>query len=434
MFKIIGLYFLLFTGVASAIPMSTWRLDLLHSGGNGNTETFIVQQLIAEPLPWSAPLIDHLERGDYRVELFASEQSEPWFSKTYSSLFSDWQRSNETLQHRRSFQESVKFPAPHQNSQLVISKRKRDVSGQPFVPIWKMDINADQKLTAAVDSQKQIIRDLHISGPADSNLDLLFIAEGFKLGDQDAFFNAAQHAMLRLFSFAPFTQLKQSINVRALFTASKDNKLGGDTALSVQPNALGMPRYALTMEVFRLNNLTMQVPHDNIVILTNSSQYSASGIFGTYTVVPAFEPNMAFLLVHELGHHLAGLGDEYFHSTSGYAPSESIIEPHEPNITALLDNKLKWAHLVTPNTPIPTPWPLNEYLTEPHDNTWQKQAKHPNAVGAFKGANYSTQFYRPALNCIMWRNDEHNRFCPVCNQAIKEVIEAHNSSNKPSSQ
>ncbi len=46
---------------------------------------------------------------------------------------------------------------------------------------------------------------------------------------------------------------------------------------------------------------------------------------------------------------------------SSEAPAE-VSEPWEANVTALLDPaSLKWADLVTPGTPIPTPWPKAEY-------------------------------------------------------------------------
>ena len=40
----------------------------------------------------------------------------------------------------------------------------------------------------------------------------------------------------------------------------------------------------------------------------------------------------------------------------------TIVEPYEPNVTALLDPaELKWKHLVAPSTPLPTPWPKAKF-------------------------------------------------------------------------
>jgi len=44
---------------------------------------------------------------------------------------------------------------------------------------------------------------------------------------------------------------------------------------------------------------------------------------------------------------------------TGAAPKK---EPWEPNVTALLDpSSLKWRDLITPGTPLPTPWPKQPF-------------------------------------------------------------------------
>ena len=69
------------------------------------------------------------------------------------------------------------------------------------------------------------------------------------------------------------------------------------------------------------------------------------------------------------GHHFADLGDEYyFNANVAYSPTTRLVEPWEPNITALLDpQNLKWKALVLPGTPIPTPWPKDCYESRIRD-------------------------------------------------------------------
>ena len=112
--------------------------------------------------------------------------------------------------------------------------------------------------------------------------------------------------------------------------------------------------------------------------------------------------------MHEFGHAFAGLADEYEEPDNPLALLYNLnVEPWEPNITTLVDFESKWADLVAPNTPIPTP------------NTNQ----YNNVVGAFEGGGYLTEgMYRPQRNCMM-RN--YAPFCAVCNRTIEAVIEAH---------
>src|SRR5207245_1612827 len=59
---------------------------------------------------------------------------------------------------------------------------------------------------------------------------------------------------------------------------------------------------------------------------------------------------------------IAGLADEYYTSAVAYLPAAARVEPWEPNATALVDPAaLKWKDLVAPGTPVPTPWPKEEF-------------------------------------------------------------------------
>ena len=66
--------------------------------------------------------------------------------------------------------------------------------------------------------------------------------------------------------------------------------------------------------------------------------------------------------MHEFGHHFAGLADEYYTSPVETLPVQNVVEPWEPNVTALLDPaKLKWRDLVRRDTKLPTPWLKQEF-------------------------------------------------------------------------
>jgi hypothetical protein len=124
-------------------------------------------------------------------------------------------------------------------------------------------------------------------------------------------------------------------------------------------------------------------------------------------------------------------------------------------VTALLDPaKLKWKDLVTPGTPIPTPWPKEEYdryvlaMQERRrkiradnrpeaemDALFKEQMAHDLAtlnapplkgvVGAFEGANYESRgYYRPQTDCIMFSRDAVG-FCAVCRRAIEDILDLY---------
>jgi hypothetical protein len=162
-----------------------------------------------------------------------------------------------------------------------------------------------------------------------------------------------------------------------------------------------------------------------------------------------------YLFVHEFGHHFAALADEYYTSPVAYEAVTDVVEPWEPNVTALLEpSELKWRKLVAAGTPVPTPWPKAEFEAQQREfQARRKQiraerrpesemsalfreeqayatrlfskARHAHDVGAFQGANYDAQaYFRSQLDCVMFTRNEVP-FCRVCEQAIDGVIDLY---------
>ena len=419
----------LLAGQLNAAETATWRLDLLHAKQAGQ-EQFQVAGLWQEPIAWQGPtdLKDTLNRGDYRFEITHRDSGELLFAQSYSSLFADWSLSSEASHSAQSFEESLRFPAPEVPARLQVFRRQLDTPGQPFQPVWQLDLPR-QADPAPVPPATESIRLLQAADTKQA-YGLVFLAEGFQADEAEAFFQAASELSLALFQHAPFDRLRPRMQVHAVMTPSNDSGIGLNkdgqalnTRFAVNPNALGMPRYALSMEDHAIRNAAMLVPYHSIVILTNSSDYHGSGIFQTYAIAPAFHPRREFLLLHELGHSLAGLADEYFHDTPGYSGSDGRIEPYQPNITSQAGLQgLKWQHLVAEDTPIPTPWNQNAFMQNRQMSTLAAEP-HQSVIGAFQGANYSAEhYYRPALACIMLLDMGENHFCPVCQQAIVEQV------------
>ena len=199
-------------------------------------------------------------------------------------------------------------------------------------------------------------------------------------------------------------------------------------------------------------------PYDHVEILTNSKTYGGGGIFNLYSTVAADSLWSPYVFVHEFGHHFAALEDEYFTSDVAYAPAADRVEPWAPNVTALSDPAaLKWKDLVTPGTPLPTPWSKESF--EKISREFQKRRRQIRAenrpeeemdrlfleeraietkllssdanagkVGAFEGAMYEAAgYYRPQIDCIMFSRNEVP-FCAACRRAIERVIDLYTTS------
>jgi hypothetical protein len=136
---------------------------------------------------------------------------------------------------------------------------------------------------------------------------------------------------------------------------------------------------------------------DSIVMIVNSSKYGGSGGYISTTSMHSAAPDVA---VHEMGHSIGGLADEYEDPYPGF-PSTIT----EPNVDSNGSNP-KWKLWVTPGTPLPTSESASYAST---------------VVGAFEGARYkSSGVYRPKTSCKMRYLGVP--FCPVCKEAMFEGV------------
>ena len=248
--------------------------------------------------------------------------------------------------------------------------------------------------------------------PVENAVDIVLLPDGYTAQEMEKFKKDCQFFVQSLFSYAPYNRYTDRFNVRAVLVPSLDSdvtmpgdKLYRNTALSCSFWTFDSERYCMTYDNETMKTLAGQVPYDQIYILANTKKYGGGGIFNSYCVSTTGDSYASDVIIHEFGHGFAGLADEYaYDGTDNYCLE---VEPWEPNITTLVDFESKWADLVAPETPIPTP------------NTNQ----YNNTVGAFEGGGYLTEgMYRPQRHCMM---RDYAPFCAVCNRTIEAVIEAH---------
>jgi len=226
--------------------------------------------------------------------------------------------------------------------------------------------------------------------------------------------------------------------------------------VSAEYNIFDSERYVLTLDNRALRDAASAAPYEFIEILVNERAYGGGGIFNDHATASVDSAFSNYVFVHEFGHHFAALADEYYTSDVAYeAGATAKPEPWEPNVTALHDPAtLKWKNLVTPGTPLPTPW--DKAAFEKHtagiqqrrrdirkrnapeeemdalfreqmawDQAFLAGMKYSGKVGAFEGASYEPRgLYRPEADCIMFTRDPVG-FCRVCRRAIDRIIDQY---------
>lgn len=442
----------------------TMRLDYYHTG-TATEEVFSLDRIVLEPLDWPgdrAKAIDDTNLGKYLFEVRNQKTKAVLYSRGFASIYGEWETTDEAKSLRRTFGESLRFPAPTEPVEVIIKKRDAQ---NAWRDIWLTTIDpASIFIDRSKAKAPARLIPIQKMGDPSTKVDFLILGDGYTAREARKFEADARRLTRELFATSPFKERRGDFNVWALCPPAAESGISRpstgvyrDSPLGATYDAFGSERYVLTFDNRALREAAAFAPYEFIEVLANNRTYGGGGIFNLYSTVAADNAFANYVFIHEFGHHFAGLADEYYTSSVAYAPATERIEPWEPNATALLDPaKLKWRDLVSPDTPIPTPWNkeafetyslaiqtrrrqlrkdnrpetemealFREELAREHD-MFSKE-KYFGKVGAFEGAIYEARgYYRPEVDCIMFTRTNH--FCAVCRRAIDRVIDLYSRS------
>ncbi|MGE5125669.1 MAG: M64 family metallopeptidase [Betaproteobacteria bacterium] len=441
---------------APAAPR-TLRLDLVHAGRS--TEERLVYDGLAREGPWPgnpARPIDDTNLGKYLFEVRDRATNRLLYSRGFASIYGEWETTEEAGRGWRAFHESLRFPEPAAPVQLAVRKRGGDGL---FRELWTMGVDPADP---AIDRSEPAGRAWAVleNGPPAEKLDLVLLGDGYTAAEMDKWHADARRLTDILFSVSPFKERKSDFNVWAVDTPSPESGVSRPSdgvyrrsALRAAYDAFGSERYVLAFDDRRVREAAAAAPYDVMEIVVNGRKYGGGGIFNLYATVASDNAFTPYVFVHEFGHHFAGLADEYYTSDVAYGPAgHARPEPWEPNVTASASAP-KWKDLVTPGTPLPTPWSKAAFEAaekeiqarrrkiraekrpeEEMEALFREEQRrmdallgegaYARAVGAFEGAMYEAAgYYRAQANCIMFTRS--NAFCAACRRAIERVIDLY---------
>jgi hypothetical protein len=451
---------LLVTASVAVEPPRTMRVDYYHTGD------FSHEKFQLDALYWnldvagqSGPLCGRTQSG--QIPFRSPRQGHEPDSLFAGLRVNLWRMGNddEARGMHRTFSESLRFPAPEKAVQILLKKRD---ARNAFGEIWTFTLDPkDIFVSSAKPAQAARVIEIERNGDSAKKLDFLILGVGYTAAESAKFEKDARRLASVFFETEPFKSRRRDFNIWALCPTSAESGISRPaegihrrSALGATYSAFGSERYILTFENKTFRDIASWAPYEVVEILVNDKTYGGGGIFNLYGTVAADSLWAPYIFIHEFGHHLAGLADEYYTSDVAYNPPAEKIEPWEPNATALLPgSNLKWGHLVDPGTPIPTPWnketfekfsldmqarrrelrkegrpesEINALFTEEREREERmfREEKYADKVGAFEGANYEAKgYYRPEVNCIMFTRT--NYFCRVCQTAIQKVLDLY---------
>lgn len=258
---------------------------------------------------------------------------------------------------------------------------------------------------------------LYDAAPAEDALDIVILGDGYTEAELPTFTEDAQTLADAILEAEPLASLSGRVNVHRVDAASNESGVSydcvdgcgmRDTAyrtifpIEVANAALGLDYR--TTAVFQLDQwgvarAAATFPWDMVVVIANTTHDGGFAVH--YATVPkGADDTWSATGVHELGHTLGLLGDEY--QSDACVRSDALGLPD--NITDDGEDP-PWSQWIDEDTPLPTP----------------DEAEWIGEVGAFEGAWNCDDLYRPAHSCRM-RDSDGGKFCPVCAELLARRV------------
>ncbi|MGW3008693.1 M64 family metallopeptidase [Streptomyces sp. NPDC001219] len=234
------------------------------------------------------------------------------------------------------------------------------------------------------------------SGPVDSTLDVVFIGDGYTAAQQEDFHSDVRAKWAKISAVEPYATYRGLFNVWAVDAVSHESGVSGDpTKDVVRDTALDSAFFCedterlLCVDTDKVESYASKAPAaDLVVVLSNSTKYGGAGYndissqVGYDGIATASSDNDQSdqIAVHETGHSLGKLADEYDYGQSG---TYSGPEPAQANLSKLSADQMtaqqqKWYRWIG------------------------QQSPDGGAVGAFEGGGYYQYgLNRPTENSIM---------------------------------
>lgn len=401
----------------------TLRIDYIFSGTDKTQEIALDEMSSFEGWAGRRVNLDSVPvRGNGQVMMKSASTGEVLYRQSFSTLFQEWQTTEEATRVRKSFENVFLFPMPSEKA--VVTVELYGFKGGVAASMTH-EVEPDDILIRKVEPQPAPHRYILKSGTAEECIDVAVVAEGYTADEAELFYKDAQAAVEAILSHAPFNEYKDRFNFVAIALPSEDSGvsvpgegLWKKTALGSHFNTFYMDRYLTTLRLRQMHDRLCGIPYEHIVILANTDTYGGGGIYNSYTLTTAHHPAFKPVVVHEFGHSFGALADEYYYDDQFVEYYYPDCEPWEQNITTLYDFASKWDDMLPKMVSIPTPQVQGDIWSSFHEGRTPSSL-----IGVYEGAGYQSKgVYRPFPDCRMKTNAAET-FCPVCQRAIARIIE-----------
>ncbi|WP_327327510.1 M64 family metallopeptidase [Streptomyces sp. NBC_01210] len=255
------------------------------------------------------------------------------------------------------------------------------------------------RLSAAEEAADGEVTKLVDNGSTADRLDIVVVGDGYTAAELGQFHTDAKEKWAEVAAVEPYTTYQGLFNVWAVDAVSNQSGVSGDPTPSVvRDTALGSYFWCddierlLCIDQDKVDGYVAKAPEaDLVLVLANSAKYGGAGYnepsatlgYEGISTASAGNEKSGQVAIHETGHSLGKLADEY--SYAGYPGYEEYTgpEPDEANISTLAagdmaGQRAKW----------------HRWLGE--------ESPDGGTVGTYEGGGYFvTGLYRPTDDSLM---------------------------------
>lgn len=249
--------------------------------------------------------------------------------------------------------------------------------------------------TAVYAKEKEFVfqkNELMVNGKDSESIVFLILGDGFQATEQSLFDEKANELMNYILDTDPYSDMKQYMNFYSVNVIS--NESGAATNTNALKDTYFQCSYNFYYNIERLLAPTNSdkvyeiadyyVPdYDCILMLVNDERYGGSG--GSIATASINESSFEIML-HEMGHSIGGLSDEYWAGTQYAHESENMTQISDPA-------KVPWSDLIGID-----------------------------GIGVYPYEENSS-WYHPSQNCKMEYLGKQYPFCKVCSGILKDELQ-----------
>lgn len=195
---------------------------------------------------------------------------------------------------------------------------------------------------------------IQVTGPSANRFDLVIVGDGYTENELDLFASHAEQMWRDIENLQPYTRYRGMINVWRVDVVSAESGVDNDPAAGVERDtALDMGFFCFDLERLlcvdeaKAQQYAANAPAaDQVLALANSTKYGGAG--GTVATSSGGNADAGQIVLHELGHSIGGLADEYdYYASPDDQETYTGPEPAEINISTydaeeMAQRQAKW--------------------------------------------------------------------------------------------